>query len=89
METCVPLSPPVARTTSSISRIVASNSLVASGWKTIAALPSGLDFVLRLQADVRGRDREQPVRRRAVHLVATCEDVAQSHAGLRPRYAVP
>ena len=37
----VPLSPPVATTTSSMSLSVASNSLVASAWKTIAAVPAG------------------------------------------------
>ena len=35
----VPVSSPVLLTTSTMSRTIASKSAVASGWKTIAALP--------------------------------------------------
>ena len=41
--------------------------------------PARLDLVLGLQRDVRGRDREQPVGRGPLDLVAAGEDVAQAH----------
>ena len=58
----VPLSPAVARTTSSMSRTIEVKSAVASGWNTIAALAAGGDLQARLELDVRGADGEQPVR---------------------------
>ena len=42
-------------------------------------LARGDDLVLGLERDVGGGDREQPIRRRPLDLVAAGEDVAQAH----------
>src|SRR3954451_176905 len=41
--------------------------------------PARLDVLLGLEVDVRGREREQPVRRRALDLVAAEQRVEQAH----------
>ena len=42
------------------------------------------DLMLAFEGDVRGRDREQPVGGRALHLAAAREDVAQAHCQAVP-----
>ena len=62
-----------------MSATICSKSPVASGWKTIAGLAARRDAVLGLERDVRRRDREQPVGRRALDLALAQERVEEAH----------
>ena len=75
----MPVSSPVPRTTSSMSLTMPSKSAVASGWKTIAALPDGAHLELHLELDVRRRHREQPVGGGLLELALAAQDVEEAH----------
>ena len=75
----MPVSSPVLLTTSSMSRTIASKSAVASGWKTIAALPEVCRLELHLELHVGRRHREQAVGGRLLELALAAQDVQEAH----------
>ena len=59
-------------------------SAVASGWKTIAALPDDLSSSVISSVDRRRRHGEQPALRRLLDLALAGEDVEQAHQAATP-----
>ena len=67
-----------------MSRTIDVKSAVASGWKTIAALPELVQLERHLQRDRGGRHREQPALGRRLDLALAGEDVEEAHAEAVP-----